>query len=169
MPISPGYGLHMFQPLLDFSLRNLSLSVQLPLFPPTLSLVTRMAFAWTNLVSIRLDVGCIVPFHGNAAVSICDLIPFFRECGRLRQLYIPFQYVESDRLPRRGVRAYALLHLGVGYVNPSSRDALVLALWLGVVAPGLPDIALIDDDGDVVIYRISELANGAKTTANIPS
>ena len=81
----------------------------------------------------------------------------------------PFQCVESDRLPRRGVRAYALLHLGVGYVNPTSKDALVLALWLGVVAPGLPDIALIDDDGDVVIYSISELASGAKTSSNMPS
>ena len=169
MPISPGYGLHMFQPLLDFSLRNLNLSMQLPLFPPTPSFVARMALAWINLISIRLDVGCIVPFHGNSAVSICDLIPFFRECERLRQLYIPFQYVESDRLPRRGVQAYALLHLGVGYVNPSSRDALVLALWLGIVAPGLPDIALIDDDGDAVIYSINELANGAITTADIPS
>lgn len=169
MPISPGYSLHTFQPLLDFSLRNLNLSVQLPLFRPTLSLVTRMAFAWKNLVSIRLDVSCIVPFHGNSAVSICDLIPFFRECAHLRQLYIPFQYLESDRLPRRGVRAYALLHFGVGYVNPNSRDALVLALWLGVVAPGLPDIALIDDDGDIIIYSISELANSAKTTADIPS
>ena len=169
MPISPGYGLHTFQPLLDFSLRNLSLSVQVPLFPPTPSLMTRMAFAWRNIVSIRLDVGCIVPFHGDLAVSICDLIPFFRECEHLRQLYIPFQCVESDRLPRRGVRAYALLHLGVGYVNPTSKDALVLALWLGVVAPGLPDIALIDDDGDVVIYSISELASGAKTSSNMPS
>jgi len=60
---NPGYGLHMFQPLLDFSLCVLNLSVQLPLFPPTLIYVTQMASTWENLISIRIDVGSIVPFN----------------------------------------------------------------------------------------------------------
>lgn len=157
VPENPGYGLHMFQPLLDFSLRVLNLSVQLPLFPPTLIYVTQMASAWVNLISIRIDVGSIVPFDRRLLVPISKLVPFFQACKHLRQLYIPFRYLISDHLPSSGIQAYALLNLGLGWVTPNSRDAVALGQWLGIVAPGLPEIELVDTNGDTVVCGIDEL------------
>jgi hypothetical protein len=161
---NPGYGLHVFQPLLSFSLRVLNLSLQLPLFTPTPSYVAQMASAWMNLISIQVDVGSIIPFNQQLLVSLSNLIPFFQACQSLRQLYIPFRYEISDPLPSRGIHAYGLLDLGLGYMNPDSQNALAVAQWLRIIAPGLPEIALVDIKGDTVVCSIEELAKLGETT-----
>lgn len=166
VPENPGYGLNMFEPLLNFSLQVLNLSVQLPLFPPIPSYVAQMASAWINLISIRVDVGSIVPFDRHLSVPISDLVPFLQSCQRLRQLCIPFRYLISDHLPTDDVKAYALLSLGVGFVDPSSRDALALGQWLGIVAPGLPEIALVNAHGDTAVYGIDELTKLEEAAAD---
>ena len=163
VPENPGYGLHMFQPLLSFSLQVLNLSLQLPLFTPTPSYVAQMASAWINLISIEVDVGSIIPFDQHLSVSLPDLIPFFQACKSLRQLYIPFRYVISDHLPSHGIQAYGLLDLGLGYINPDSQNALAMARWLRMVAPGLPEIALVNLDGDTVVCDIEELTKLGET------
>lgn len=90
-------------------------------------------------------------------MPISRLVPFLQACKHLRQLYIPFRYLISDHLPSSGIQAYALLNLGVGWVTPNSRDAVALGRWLRIVAPGLPEIELVDTNGDTVVCSIDEL------------
>ncbi|EDR00051.1 uncharacterized protein LACBIDRAFT_334459 [Laccaria bicolor S238N-H82] len=156
MPENPGFSLQTFLPLIaNFSLRVLNLSLQLPLLLSSRNLTVEMASAWTNLVSIRIDPGHLIPQDGDAAIPFQKLIAFFQVCKRLRQLYIPFQYAASDRLPC--IPATFLYDLGLGYISPRSEEMLILARWLRVVAPALPEVSLVDGRGDIVVYSIYEL------------
>ena len=156
MPENPGFTLQAFLPLIaNFSLRVLNLSLQLPLLLPSRNLTEEMASTWTNLISIRIDPGHIIPQNGDAAIHFRNLVPFFQVCKRLRQLYIPFQHTASDHLPC--VPATFLYDLGLGYISPRSEEILILARWLRVIAPALPEVSLVDGGGDVVVYSIYEL------------
>ena len=155
-PSQPSYDLRVFLPLASkFSLCSLNLSIQLPLFPPRSTDVAKMASAWVNLTSIKVDSDHLIPSDHLAAVSICNLVPFLQTCSRLRQLYIPFKHLLSEHLPT--IHARHLFDLGVGYMLPGSDEASTVARWLHFVAPRLPEMALADASGEVLAYDISEL------------
>ena len=152
----PSYDLRIFLPLASkFSLCSLNLSLQLPLLPPRSTDVARMASAWVNLTSIKVDSGHLNPSDHLTAISVCYLVPFLQTCSCLRQLYIPFKHLLSEHLP--SIHAHHLFDLGVGYMLPGSDEASIVARWLHFVAPRLPEIALVDASGEVLTYDISEL------------
>ena len=170
MPENPGYTLQTFLPLVTrFSLHVFHLSVQLPLlpiFPPSSSFTAKMASAWTDLTSIRIDPGSLIPLDELATISFCDLIPFFQTCKRLRHLHIPFTHSLSDYLPHIEIQAIFLYDLGLGYLSPQSEELLALAKWLRVAMPALPEVVLRSRSGDCKIYDLFEFAEDTFSAQN---
>ena len=157
MPENPGFTLQTFLPLItNFSLRVLNLSLQLPFVLPHRNLTEEMASAWKNLISVRIDPGHLIAQDGDAAIPFRNLVPFFQVCKRLRQLYIPFQHTASDHLPCIPATTF-LYDLGLGYILPRSEEILILARWLRVVAPALPEVSLVDGRGEIIVYSIYKL------------
>lgn len=157
MPDQPTYNIQSFLPLInDFSLTNLTISIQRLLSSPCPRDISKMASSWANLVAIKIDPGCLTHSNRLEAISICHLTPFIHTCKRLRQLYIPFKHVLSEQLPP-GIHAECLSDLGLGYMIPGSNDASIVGRWLRIVAPRLLEIALVDAEGEVMIHNIGEL------------
>ena len=167
MPENPGYTLQTFLPLVtSFSLHVFHLSVQLPLLPPSSSFTAKMASAWTDLTSIRIDPGSLIPLDELTTISFCELIPFFQTCKCLRRLHIPFKHSLSDYLPHIEIQAIFLYDLGLGYLSPQSEELLALARWLRAAMPALPEVALMGSGGDCKIYNLFELVEDTFSTEN---